>query len=109
MTKDELYNISFQLILHSGNARSSAIEAIYEAKKKNFEAARQKITESDKELNQAHTFQIKLIQEEAQGENFDIPIILVHAQDHFMTALTLKELANEIIDLRQEMIHLINN
>lgn len=34
MTKEELYQLSFQLILHSGNARSLAMEAIFTAKEK---------------------------------------------------------------------------
>jgi PTS system cellobiose-specific IIA component len=85
------------------------MEAINEAKMENFDEAKRKITESDEELILAHKFQTKLIQGEARGESFDIPIILVHAQDHLMTAITLKELANEIIEVRQDMHHLTNN
>ncbi|CAI9396282.1 PTS system cellobiose-specific EIIA component [Bacillus sp. T2.9-1] len=33
-----------------------------------------------------------------------IPIILIHAQDHLMTAMTLKDLALEIIELREEVL-----
>lgn len=103
MTKEELYNLSFQLILHSGNARSLAMEAIYAAKDKDFDAANEKLNESEKELNEAHHFQTQLIHAEAGGESFDIPIILVHAQDHLMTAMTLKDLARELVEIRQEM------
>jgi cellobiose PTS system EIIA component len=103
MTKEELYNLSFQLILHSGNARSLAMEAIYAAKDKNFDEANEKLNESEKELNEAHHFQTQLIHAEAGGESFDIPIILVHAQDHLMTAMTLKDLARELVEIRQEM------
>ncbi|MCM3765968.1 PTS lactose/cellobiose transporter subunit IIA [Neobacillus niacini] len=103
MTKEELYGLSFQLILHSGNARSLAMEAIYAAKDKNFDEANEKLNESEKELNEAHQFQTQLIQAEAGGESFDIPIILVHAQDHLMTAMTLKDLARELVEIRQEM------
>jgi PTS system cellobiose-specific IIA component len=104
MTKEELYAISFQLILHSGNARSLAMEAIFDAKEKSFASAAEKLTEAGKELNEAHHFQTQLIQVEASGESLDLPIILVHAQDHLMTAMTVKDLAAEIIEIRQEMI-----
>jgi len=104
LTKEELYNLSFQLILHSGNARSLAMEAIYMAKEKNFELALEKLTEADGEFTHAHRFQTQLIQAEAGGEEFEIPIILIHAQDHLMTAMTLKDLAREIVELRQEII-----
>lgn len=104
MTKEELYNLSFQLILHSGNARSLAMEAIYASKDKNFAEATEKLTVSEKELNEAHHFQTQLIHAEASGESFDIPIILVHAQDHLMTAMTLKDLARELVEIRQEIV-----
>jgi len=103
VTKEELYNLSFQLILHSGNARSFAMEAIYDAKDLHFEMAQEKLSEADREFSQAHHFQTQLIQAEAGGEDFDIPIILIHAQDHLMTAMTLKDLAREIVDLRKDM------
>lgn len=103
MTKEELYQLSFQLILHSGNARSLAMEAIFTAKEKNFSAALEKLSEANNEINHAHRFQTQLIHAEAGGEDFDIPIILVHAQDHLMTAMTVIELAREIVEIRQEM------
>lgn len=103
MTKEELYQLSFQLILNSGNARSLAMEAMYEAKEKNFDHARRKLQEADEAFVQAHHFQTELIQKESNGETLELPIILVHAQDHLMTALTVKDLAKEIIDLREEL------
>ncbi|SFD12449.1 PTS lactose/cellobiose transporter subunit IIA [Gottfriedia luciferensis] len=103
VTKEELYNLSFQLILHSGNARSLSMEGMYAAKEKNFELAFEKLAEADREFSQAHRFQTQLIQAEAGGEDFDTPILLIHAQDHLMTAMTLKDLAREIIELRQEV------
>lgn len=103
MKKEELYNLSFQLILHSGNARSLAMEALYAAKEKNFVGAREKLKEADEAFVMAHHLQTELIQKESSGEELELPIILVHAQDHLMTAMTVKDLAKEIIDLREEL------
>lgn len=103
MTKEELYELSFQLILHSGNARSAAMEAMYEAKANRFDEANAKIQEAESELHQAHRFQTDLITAEAGGDCFEIPILLIHAQDHLMTAMTVKDLAKEIIEIRQEL------
>lgn len=103
MNKEELYELSFQLIMHSGNARSLSMEALYEAKGGNFEIAKEKINEASEELNKAHKFQTQLIQSEAAGDKYEIPIILVHAQDHLMTAMTLKDLAIEMIEIREEI------
>jgi PTS system cellobiose-specific IIA component len=79
------------------------MEALYEAKSGHFENARTKMTEANEEFHQAHRFQTDLIQAEASGENFEIPIILIHAQDHLMNALTVKDLANEFIDLYEKL------
>ncbi|NMD71571.1 PTS lactose/cellobiose transporter subunit IIA [Bacillus sp. DNRA2] len=101
MNKEELYSLAFQLILHAGNARSFAMEAMQVAKEGNFDEAEAKLTEADSAFNEAHHVQTDLIQKEAGGSEYDIPLIMIHAQDHLMTALTLKELAREIIDLHK--------
>lgn len=101
MNKEQLYELSFHLIANSGNARSLAMEAIQECKKGNFEQAFEKLEEADSEFVKAHRFQTELIQKEAGGEKYDIPIILVHAQDHLMTAMTVKDLAIEIVEIYQ--------
>lgn len=102
MNKEELYQASFQLILHSGIARSCAMEAMQQAKQGDFELAKSKIEESEKELAEAHKFQTQWVQSETRGDEYDIPIILIHAQDHLMTAMTLKDMAIEIIELRYD-------
>ena len=99
MTKEELYDISFHLIMHSGNAQSLAMQAIGDAKVGNFVEADQKLKDAEEEFRKAHHFQTSLISNEAGGENYDIPILLIHAQDHLMTSLTVKDLAKEMIEL----------
>lgn len=87
------------LIMHSGEARSYAMEAIQAAKENNIEEAKNLIEKSDEELGHAHNVQTSLIQAEAGGEKAEFSLLLCHAQDHFMTSMTLKDLAIEIIDI----------
>jgi len=96
---DNMTEIAFQIILFAGNGRSSAMEAIQEAKAGNFDEADRLIDEAKTELAKAHKFQTKLLQEEADGKKNQINIILIHSQDHLMTAITVKDLAIEIIEL----------
>ncbi|MBU5593761.1 PTS lactose/cellobiose transporter subunit IIA [Amphibacillus sp. MSJ-3] len=91
--------IAFQIILYAGNGKSSAMEAIQEAKEGNFEAADEKIKEANIELGKAHKYQTKLLQEEAQGNGKTISVILIHSQDHLMTSMTVRDLAIEIIEI----------
>lgn len=96
---EDINSIAFELILYAGNGRSSAMEAIQEAKKGNFKRAEELIKEATQELGKAHGFQTKLIQAEAGGESNPVNILLIHAQDHLMTAMTVRDLATEIVEL----------
>ncbi len=98
---DRLTEIAFQIILYAGNGKSSAMEAIQEAKDGHFETADKKIEEANKELNKAHGYQTELLQNEAQGTGYGLSVILIHSQDHLMTSMTLKDLAVEIIELHK--------
>lgn len=95
--------IAFQLILHSGNARSSIMEAMFLAREGKIEEAKEKVEAAKLDLNEAHRTQTTLIQAEARGEKKDVTILMVHAQDHLMTSITVKELAEEIIFLHEKM------
>lgn len=102
-TLEEIQQLSFMIILHAGNARSSAMEALSLAKQFDFEGARAKIEEADKEFLLAHKEQTTLLQKEASGERTEFSVILIHAQDHLMTAMTVKDLANEMIEMYERI------
>jgi PTS system cellobiose-specific IIA component len=87
------------LIIHSGEARSYSMEAIAAAKEGKIEEAKAMIVKADEELGVAHNTQTSLIQAEAGGDKIEMSLLMVHAQDHFMTSMTLKDLANELIDI----------
>lgn len=94
---------SFQIIASAGQARSLAFEALGAAKKGDFEKARDLLKQSEEAATAAHDGQMALISQEAGGEHVPVDVILVHAQDHLMTALLAQELIKEIIDLREEI------
>ena len=95
----EMEEIVFTIIAHSGDAKSSSLEAIQLAKKGNSGDAKQLIKKAEEKLIMAHREQTKLIQREAQGLPVEINLLIIHAQDHLMNAMTVKELANEMIDI----------
>jgi len=95
--------IIFGLITASGNAKSDAMEAIQHAKTGDIEAARASITKAEESLKEAHKTQTSLIQSEASGEKLEMSILLVHAQDHLMNAILMKDLAVEFIDLYEQV------
>lgn len=91
--------MAFQLILHGGNARSLAMEAIHFAKTGDREEAANKLKKAQEELSLAHQAQTSLIQKEAAGEKTEMTMLLIHAQDHLMNAITVKEMAAEFVEL----------
>lgn len=103
MTVNTNEKIIFQLILHAGNGKSSAMEALAAAKRGDFAEAREKLTQAGQELNEAHQIQTSLIQGEVRGETATISLLMIHAQDHLMNAITVKELATEFIDLYERL------
>lgn len=68
-------------------------------KKGDFALADEQIQKAEQSLLEAHHSQTKLIQGEARGEKTEVSLLLVHAQDHLMNAITFKDLAIEIVEL----------
>ncbi|WP_252316110.1 PTS lactose/cellobiose transporter subunit IIA [Sinobaca sp. H24] len=96
---EQITEVAFQIILYAGNGKSSAMEAIQEAKEANFEEADRLIVEAGEELGKAHKYQTKLLQQEASGETSPVNVMLIHSQDHLMTSMTVRDLAVEIIEI----------
>jgi len=87
------------LIVGAGTARSDAREAIRLARSGDLIAARERLQSASEALKDAHHIQTELIQTEATGSHTAINLLLIHAQDHLMNAITMKDLAEEFIEL----------
>ncbi|ADL07121.1 PTS lactose/cellobiose transporter subunit IIA [Thermosediminibacter oceani] len=92
-------NSIFEMIAYGGNARAKAYEAAARARKGDFELAEKLLKEADEEMLKAHHVQTRLIHEEVQGKKHEVSVLLVHAQDHLMTAMAERSLIENMIDL----------
>ena len=103
MTKEEASMIGFEIVAYSGDARNfdfSYFDRVIEkAKQKEFGECDKLIAEANECLNDAHKSQTELLQMEARGEHIDIGFITVHAQDHLMTTILLKDIINNLLDI----------
>lgn len=100
----DLEQTAMLLIVHSGNARSSAYEAFEMAATGDFAAAAVKMREANGEISKAHAQQTTLIHNEAAGNGAPLTLLLVHAQDHLMAAITeinLMERLIRVLELRK--------
>lgn len=101
--EDEKQVESFTLILHSGNAKSSAMEAIRAANQKDYELAEKKLQEASEELTIAHQMQTNLLTKMSRGEEVKVDILMVHAQDHLSSAILVNDLAKQLIAMEKEI------
>lgn len=100
--KDSL-EVAMTLIMYGGEAKSCAIEAIAAAKKQDFDRAQERLSQAQKALLQAHHAQAEMLSKEAQGEETELSLFMVHGQDHLMTSIAFVDLAKEIVDLHKKI------
>ncbi|BBW97020.1 PTS lactose/cellobiose transporter subunit IIA [Geobacillus sp. FSL W8-0032] len=93
----------FSIISNGGDARAIAYEALQLAYEKKFDLSKKKMCEAHNILNKAHNTQTKLIQAELNNEQIDMSLLLVHAQDHLMTAISEMSLIEQIIKILERI------
>lgn len=91
------------LLLHAGEARSCSMRALQYAREQGWEEAQQSLDAADNAAREAHKIQTLLIGEDEGSGKLPVTLILVHAQDHLMNAMLCRDLAGEIIALRQQL------
>lgn len=95
---------SMELILNAGNGKAIALEAVKNLLENNdIDEARKRLKEAGKELGKAHEIQTGLLHKEMGGEELEKSILLIHAQDHFMNAVTIKDLSSLMIDIYERL------
>lgn len=99
----DLEKMIFTIISYSGDAKNLFMEAIKYAKNNDNDQAETCFNKAGDKLYQAHLKQTELIKLENKGEEIENSILLIHGQDHLMTASLLKDLAREIIDLHKKL------
>lgn len=88
--------LTMQLILHGGNARGLAYEALDHAEDYEFEEAEKLLQQAHDEFLEGHKYQTQLIQ--IQDEKVIPSFIMIHAQDHVMTAQAELQLIKRMIN-----------
>lgn len=92
-----------ELIINAGEARSYAMQALYAAKKGNWAEVDTQLTESSAASKRAHDVQTMLIGMDEGCGKVPVNLVLVHAQDHIMTAMLAREMIEELIDIHRQL------
>lgn len=99
----DLEMIAMDLVGNAGIGKSLAFEALFLAKKGDFEGAREKLKLSNESILKAHHTQTELICEEADGNKVEMGLLMVHAQDHLMTSILARELITELVEVYEKL------
>ncbi|WP_082405447.1 PTS lactose/cellobiose transporter subunit IIA [Lacticaseibacillus pantheris] len=97
-TKEEISMTGFAIVAYAGDAKTALLHALDNARKGEFDKARELVKQSEESINDAHNEQTQLLSKEAGGENMDVTFIMVHGQDTLMTTMLLKDEVNFFID-----------
>lgn len=98
----KIIEIATKVIIHAGNARNTIIHALNAAYEDDFAAAGGLIDQAETELRSAHHIQTEIIQAEAGGEEIENSLLLNHAQDTLMAAMSELNLAKQMIRMYQK-------
>ncbi|MGM9929466.1 MAG: PTS lactose/cellobiose transporter subunit IIA [Bacillus sp. (in: firmicutes)] len=91
--------VSFQIILHSGNARSKVIQSLREYRAGKIEEAEALLQQAEEDLSVSHEIHFHMIQREASGNPTQFSLLLMHSEDHLMSTLSMKELVKELLEI----------
>lgn len=93
---------AMKIISKGGEGQSFAMESIRFARNGNAQMANEYLKKSDQSLLESHELHAQLLTFEAQNGNIEFSILLVHALDHLMNAMTVRDLAEEFVEYFKE-------
>lgn len=82
----------FGLIALSGDAKASYHQAMLLMQEGKVAEANEAVKTGDATLKEAHGIQTKFVTLEAQGKTATVGVLMVHAQDHLMNTILVKEM-----------------
>lgn len=93
----------FEIIVHSGTARGKIYDALEKARNDGSQnEIDELLADAKNEMVLAHNVQTKLITDEMNGDT-KITLLLIHAQDQFMTTMSEQSLIEQMIAMQQEI------
>lgn len=95
---NKVESIAMQLITFAGSAKSAAVEAIQAIKAGNVEESDALMLEAKETLKEGSRVHFEAIQI-SDSDEFEVSLLLVHAEDQLLTTETLLIFAKEIIEL----------
>lgn len=98
---EQLEMAIMNIIINAGDCKNHAYMALNLVSEEKYEEAEKEMGLANDALAKAHDAQTDMLQKEAAGEKVELSLLFVHAQDHLMTAISEKNLIEQIMELRK--------
>ena len=98
---EQLEMAIMNIIINAGDCKNHAYMALSMVNEGKYEDAEKEMGLANDALAKAHDAQTEMLQKEASGEKVELSLLFVHAQDHLMTAISEKNLIEQIMELRK--------
>lgn len=104
MVMENIERKIMDIIAISGESKLSAFEALKLVKTDDFVKAKELLKDARAKDLVAHNIQTEIIQESLKEDADDsmLSLLMIHAQDHYMTSQVVKDLVEVLINLFEE-------
>lgn len=102
-SNEETYELAFNIIVHAGESRSLSSEAMDAAENYDFDKAEELLNKANEEFLKCHEVQTGMLTKEANGEENNINVILIHSQDHLTMATMAMDNARRWIKINKKL------
>lgn len=103
---DGLELISFNIISAVGTAKSMVMESMEKSRAGKFDESLDLIKQANEFLVTGEKEHFKVITQQAKDKNVEIDILFMHAEDQLMSTVTLRDMANELLEMNKMIYYL---
>jgi cellobiose-specific phosphotransferase system component IIA len=94
---------SMEIIAFGGEGKSLAMQAIQKARAGAFLEAEELLKQADEAIVKCHQQHSEILFYDAEHNDLQISMLLVHAADHLTSADIIREMAEEIVHMYKEI------
>lgn len=105
VNREELSEVSMNIITYAGEAKSLAIEALRSFKNIGLEGALNILKKAKEKMNLAQNWHFKVLTIDSNEKLDKINVLFLHAEDQFLSADTIIILVEELINLKENYIN----
>ena len=100
--KNELVEPAMKIILEAGDARNYIQKAVAAFVADDLPTMENLLRQAEDAIREAHKAQIKVVQAEASGVQFDYSLLMSHAMDTLMTIMSELHMTKNMISIHRK-------